>query len=172
MKKILIIFFFFIFKSNFAIADLNIVFINMDEVISTSKAGSSIMRQLTDINKKNLSKFQKDTKMLKEKETKLISQKNILSDVDFQSNITKLKLEIKNYNDKRNKIRDDFNKLKIDSTNRLLKLINPIMVKYSNEKSISLILQKKDLIIGKTELDITSEIIKIINNNIDVFKIQ
>ena len=58
MKKILIIFFFFIFKSNFAIADLNIVFINMDEVISTSKAGSSIMRQLTDINKKNLSKFQ------------------------------------------------------------------------------------------------------------------
>ena len=110
--------------------------------------------------------------MLKEKETKLISQKNILSDVDFQSNINKLKLEIKNYNDNRNKIRDDFNKLKIDSTNRLLKLINPIMVKYSNEKSISLILQKKDLIIGKTELDITSEIIKIINNNIDVFKIQ
>ena len=172
MKKILIIFLFFIFKSNLAIAELNIVFINMNEVISTSKAGSSIMKQLKDIKTKNSSKFQKDAKTLKEKETKLISQKNILSDVDFQTNINKLKLEIKNYNDNRNKISDDFNKLKIDSTNRLLKLINPIIVKYSNEKSISLILQKKDLIIGKTELDITSEIIEIINNDISVFKIK
>ena len=143
MKKTLIIFLFFIFKFNLAIAGLNIVFINMDEVISTSKAGSSIMRQLKDINTKNSSKFQKDAKILKEKETKLISQRNILSDVDFQTNINKLKLEIKNYNDNRNKIGDDFNKLKIDSTNRLLKLINPIIVKYSNENSISLILQKK-----------------------------
>ena len=172
MKKVLIIYLFFIFKSNLAIAELNIVFINMNEVISTSKAGSSIMKQLKDIKTKNSSKFQKDAKMLKEKEAKLISQRNILSDVDFQTNINKLKLEIKNYNDNRNKIGDDFNKLKIDSTNRLLKLINPIIVKYSNENSISLILQKKDLIIGKTELDITSEIIEIINTDISVFKIQ
>ena len=62
--------------------------------------------------------------------------------------------------------------LKIDSTKKLLKLINPILVNYSNEKSISLILNKKNLVIGKTEFDITDEIIKIINNEIKKFKIQ
>ena len=95
-----------------------------------------------------------------------------MSEVDFQSNINKLKLEIKNYNDNRDKINNDFNKLRIDSTNKLLKLINPILVSYSNDKSISLILKKRDLVIGKTELDITDEIILIINKDINQFKIQ
>ncbi len=172
MKKILIIFFICFFQSNFAIADLNMAFIDMDVVISTSKTGSSIMKQLNDVNTKNSNKFKKEAQILKEKETKLISQKNILSEVDFQSKVNNLKSEIKNYNDNRNKINNDYSKLKIDSTNRLLKLINPILIKYSNDKSISLILQKKDLIIGKTELDITNEIIKIINTDIADFKIK
>ena len=67
---------------------------------------------------------------------------------------------------------EKFNKLKVENTNNLLKLINPILAKYSTENEISIILQKKDLIIGKTELDITDEIIKIINNEIKEFKIK
>ena len=42
----------------------------------------------------------------------------------------------------------------------------------SNEKSISIILQKKDLIMGKKELDITGEVIKIVNSEIKEFKIK
>ena len=67
---------------------------------------------------------------------------------------------------------EKFNKLKVENTNNLLKLINPILTKYSIENEISIILQKKDLIIGKTELDITDEIIKTIDNEIKEFKIK
>ena len=63
-------------------------------------------------------------------------------------------------------------KLKVENTNKLLKLINPILAKYSTNNEISIILQKKDLIIGKTELDITDEIIKVINNEVKEFKIK
>jgi outer membrane protein len=62
--------------------------------------------------------------------------------------------------------------LQVDNTNKLLQLINPIIVKFSNDKEISIILQKKDLIIGKSQLDITDEIIKIINDNIKEFKVK
>ena len=172
MKKVVIIFFIYFFQINFVIANTSIAFIDMDKVISLSKPGSSIMSQLNTLSSQNSKKFESEAKKIKEQETKLISQKNILSEVDFQSNINKLKLEIKNYNDNRDKINNDFNKLRIDSTNKLLKLINPILVSYSNDKSISLILKKKDLVIGKTELDITDEIIKIINKDINQFKIQ
>ena len=51
-------------------------------------------------------------------------------------------------------------------------MINSILIKYSNEKSISIILQKKDLVIGKNELDITDEIIKIVNTDVGEFKIK
>tara|TARA_B110000037_G_C16973629_1_gene446076 strand:+ start:214 stop:732 length:519 start_codon:yes stop_codon:yes gene_type:complete len=172
MKRTFIIFFIFFFHLNFLNANTNIAFIDFNKVMLTSKPGSSIVSQLNDISSKNKNKFESDAKTIKEQETKLISQKNILSEDDFQIKLNKLKLEIKNFNDNRNKINNNFNKLKIETTNKLLKLINPILVDYSNKKSISLIFQKKDLVIGKTEFDITDEVIKIINNDVKEFRIQ
>ena len=173
MKILLsLILFIFLFFSNQAFSEQNIAFIDMDRVISTSKSGSSILKQLTDLNNKNLKFLKDEEKKFKEKETKLISQKNIISEDDFKSKVNELKSEIKNYNQKRNKMLTDFNKLKIDNTNNLLKLINPIIVKFSNDNEISIILQKKDLVVAKTELDITDEVIKAINTNIKQFKIK
>jgi Skp family chaperone for outer membrane proteins len=163
---------FFIFFTNQAFSQQNIAFIDMDKVISISKPGSSLLKQLTDLNRKNLKFLKDEEKKFKEKETKLISQKNIISEDDFKSKVNELKSEIKNYNQKRNKMLTDFNKLKIDNTNNLLKLINPIIVKFSNDNEISIILQKKDLVVAKTELDITDEVIKTINTNIKQFKIK
>ena len=60
----------------------------------------------------------------------------------------------------------------LTKTLKILKLINPILVEFSEDNSISFILQKKNLIIGKTELDITEKIIKIVNKKIPEFKIQ
>ena len=157
---------------NQAFSEQKIAFIDMDKVISTSKSGSSILKQLTDLNNKN-SKFLKDEKKkFQEKETKLIAQKNILSEADFKNKLNELKSEIKNYNQNRNKMLADFNKLKIDNTNSLLRLINPILIKFSNDKDIAIILQKKDLVVAKTQLDITDEVIKIINLEIKEFKIK
>ncbi|MDC0451840.1 OmpH family outer membrane protein [Candidatus Pelagibacter sp.] len=166
------IFVIFLLFTNQAFSEQKIVFINMDTVMSTSKSGISILKQLTDLKNKNSKFLKKEEKKFKEKETKLISQKNILSEVDFQKKIFELKAEIKNYNQNRNKMIEDFNKLKINNTNNLLKLINPILTNFSNEKGISIILQKKNLVVAKTELDITEEIIKIINTEVKEFKIK
>ena len=144
----------------------------MDKVISTSNSGASIFKQLADLNNKNLKFLKSEEKRFKEKEIKLISQKNIISETDFKNKINELKSEIKEYNQNRTKMIKDFNKLKVDNTNNLLKLINPILVKFSNDKDISIILQKKDLVIAKKELEITDEIIKIVNKNVKEFKIR
>jgi len=162
----------FLLFINTANSEQNIAFIDMDRVISTSKAGSSILKQLTNINKKNMIFLTNEEKKFKESEAKLISQKNIISETDLQTKIDNLKSKINIYNKNRTKMIEDFNKLKVENTNKLLTLINPILVRFSNEKKFSIILQKKDLIIGKTELDITDAIIKIINNEIKEFKIK
>ena len=144
----------------------------MDKVISTSNSGISILKQLNDLKNKNSKFLKKEEKKFKEKEKKLISQKKILSEVDFKKKIDELKAEFKNYNQNRNKMIEDFNKLKVENTNNLLKLINPILIDFSNEKKISIILQKKDLVVAKIELDITDEIIQIINTEVKEFKIK
>jgi|TARA_B110000090_G_scaffold97712_1_gene110001 Skp family chaperone for outer membrane proteins len=173
MKYFLLsIFSLFLFFANTVNSEQNIAFIDMDRVISKSNSGSSILNQLNDINNKNLIFLKKEEKKFKEKEAKLISQKNIISETDFKTKVNTLKVEIDKYNQNRNKIITEFQKLKVDNTNKLLKLINPILIKFSNEKKISILLQKKDLIIGKTELDITEEVIKIINTEVKEFKIK
>ena len=164
--------FIFIIFFNKVNAEQKIAFLNMDQTISKSNAGASILKQLNKFNDKNLSLLNKIEKNIKEKETKLISQKNIISESEFINKVELLKKEINEHNQNRNKLISKFNKLKIENTNKLLKLINPILVKYSNDNEISFILQKKDLIIGKIEFDITDDILKIINNDIKEFNIN
>jgi len=90
-SSILVIFLLF---TNQAFSEQKIAFIDMDKVISTSKSGSSILKQLTDLNKKNLKFLKDEEKKFKEKETKLISQKNIISETKtlYQKLILKIKL--------------------------------------------------------------------------------
>jgi len=172
MRLFLPLFLFFLIISNPVISEQKIVFVDMDKLVSVSKPGSSIFNQLNDINKKNLDFLKEEEKRFKEKEKKLIAQKNIISENDYKNKINELKSEINNYNQNRNEKIKKFNKLKVENTNNLLKLISPILAKYSSENEISIILQKKDLIVGKTELDITDEVITIINNEIKEFKIK
>ena len=172
MRFFLLLFLFFVNISSPVMSEQKIVFVDMDRLVSISKPGSSIFDQLKDINNKNLSFLKKEEKKFKEKEKKLIAQKNIISETDFQNKVDELKSEIKSYNQDRNKMIEEYNKLKIENTNNLLKQINPILTKYSTDNKISIILQKKDLIIGKKELDITDKIITIINDEIKEFKIK
>ena len=172
MKKLFIIFFIFLIQSNFAIANTKVAFVDLEKIINTSKPGSSMLKQLKETNNQILNNFKKEEKDLNNKETKIISQKNILAKEEFETNVSKLRIEIKEYNQNRKEIINNFNKLKMDSTNKFLKMINPILTKYSDEQSISILLHKKDLLMGKTELDITDAIIKIINSEINEFKIN
>ena len=172
MRYFLSLFIIFLIFSVSVNAEQKIVFVDMDKLISVSKPGSSIFNQLKNINKKNLDFLKEEEKKFKEKEKKLIAQKNIISENDYKNKINELKSEINIYNQNRNEKIKKFNKLKVENTNNLLKLISPILAKYSTENEISIILQKKDLIIGKTELDITDEVITIINNEIKEFKIK
>ena len=172
MKYFLSIFSLFIIFSSPVSSEQKIVFVDMDRVVSSSKAGSSIFEQLKNINDKNITFLKKEEKKFKEEEKKLVSQKNIISEKNFQINVDKLKSEINIYTQNRKKMIEEFNKLKNVSTNQFLKKINPILTQFSNENEISIILQKKDLLIGKTELDITDKIITIIDNEIKEFKIK
>ena len=164
--------FIFVISLNSVNAEQKLVFLDMERVISTSSSGLSIINQLKDLSDKNLVLLNKQEKNFKEKETKLISQKNIISESEFVNKAEQLKKEINELNKSRNKIITDFNKLKIENTNKLLKMINPILIKFSSDNSISFILQKKDLIIGNSEFDITDEILKIVNNEVKIFKIK
>jgi len=161
-----------LFSFIFTSANSDISFIDMDKVLSSTKVGSSVIKQIIEIEKANSVEFKKKGKELKDKEAKIIAQKNILDSEEFNKKVSNLRSQINDYNLNRQKILKNINKKKIDNTKELLKLINPLLIKYSEDNSISIILQKKDIVVGKNNLDITNDVIEIIDKNISEFKIK
>ena len=143
MRYFLCIFTIFIFFLNPVSSEQKIVFVDIDKLVSVSKPGVLIFNQLKDINNKNLNFLKKEEIKFKEKEKKLLAQKNIISENDFKTKVDELKSEIKILNKNRNKMIKNFNKLKVENTNNLLKLINPILAKYAAKNEISIIFKKK-----------------------------
>ena len=97
--KIFFLIFHFIFLSFYQTgsANVSIVYIDMDNIMSTSIVGKSILRQLNDANNKAIQEFQQIEKDFKVQENKILSQKNILSEIEFDQKVTLLKSKIKEY---------------------------------------------------------------------------
>ena len=55
----------------------------------------------------------------------------------------------------------------MESSSKLLSIINPILSDYSKVNNISIILQKKNVVLAKTDLNITNKVIDILNSKIE-----
>ena len=156
---------FFFFNFNLLKADELISYVDMDLLMNSSEAGKSISSQLTAIHKKTTSEFKKIEEELKKEETDLIKQKNVISNEEFEKKLSLLRNKASDYQKQRKKSSASINEKRMNATSELINLIQPILAEYANNNSISIIFQKKNIIIGKTELDITEDILEILNEN-------
>ena len=174
MKKIVIVLTVII---NFFIVDnlqaeIKISYLDLDKVVSTSLAGKSINDQFITLQKNNQKKFKTIEDKLFEKEKSIISQKNVLEKSEYEKKVLSFKQEVQDHNVKKSNLIKELNTKRLKATTRLLDNLNPILSDYSNEQSISLVIQKKNIIIGKTELDITEEILKLLNKKVKKINIK
>ena len=164
--KIFIISYLIFSISNFAFGETKVAFIDMQYIMNNSLAGQSIKKQLEDLHKKNLNNFKKKEDTLKKKEKEILSKKNILSKEEFEKEISSLRIEVKKYNNERNEKIGSLTKKRLDSMQEIIKTLSPILANYSKEKDISIIMDKKNIIVGKTELNLTNEILKLLDSKI------
>ena len=167
MKCIYNLVFITIFFFNFNLLKANelISYVDMEQLMNSSEAGKSITSQLTTIHKKTTSEFKKIEEELKKEETDLIKQKNVISNEEFEKKLSLLRNKASDYQKQRKKSIVSINEKRMKATSELVNLIQPILAEYANNNSISIIFQKKNIVIGKTELDITEDILKILNEN-------
>ena len=168
MNKIIriIFFLFFILLHNTHAYSKNIiVFLDVEYAINNSNIGKKVLNNLNKINIEENKKLKIIEESLKKKENEIKNVKNIISEEEFETKVNQFKKEIKEYNVKKDKIKKDLIKNKNEQLNDLFKKINPLIIKYMDDNSIELILSKKNIYLGKIELDITEVILKLINEN-------
>ena len=165
--KVLLLIFFFIFFSKVSISQENkTVYLDLNSIMANSIAGKSINSQLEANHKKNISNFEKIEKELKKEEVEIISQKDAISKEEFEKKIMDLRDKANKYRKERNDNINNLNNQRLDATEKMISLIRPILSEYSEKNSISLIIQKRSIVIGKTALDITDDILKIVDEKI------
>ena len=166
MKKYLIIIFFIfnIFTFN---AYSKIAYIDIKIILNKSNVGKSLNSHLKSLNSEYSKKYSKIEKELLEKEKTLLAQKNIIEKNEFNKKIRNLSDEINKYKNDKKLSTDKLNKIKIENTKEILKILNPIITKYVENNDISLVLKKTNIIVGKKDLDITEKIIKLLNGEIN-----
>tara|TARA_B110000014_G_C19938093_1_gene485344 strand:+ start:124 stop:546 length:423 start_codon:yes stop_codon:yes gene_type:complete len=140
--------------------------------MNKSKAGIDIIEQLNKENKILLESFKNQEDEFKKKEATIINQKNILEKNELEKKVGSLRKEINLYNkDKIFKLKT-LEQKKTVAQSQLIDFINTIMIDYMDKNSISLILKKETLFVGKKELDITSKILLAIDNKIKKIDIK
>ena len=147
-----------------------IVYINMEKIMKQSKAGKHIIDKISKSNEKNINKFKKIEEDLKKQEQDLISKKNVISQNEFQTKLDNLKKKISEYRSKRQNIIQESTKKRVQASAEFSQKIKPILGDYAAKNNISIIVQKKNIIMGKKELDITDDVLKIVDEKITKIK--
>ena len=142
IKYLTFIIAFFLLQNSNLLAE-KIVYLNMEKIMKTSKAGKSIILKINETNEKNLKKFKKIEEDLKKDEEDLIAKKNILSEEEFQKKFDLLKKKINDYKILRQNSIQDITTKRRNASSEFFKQINPILGKYASDNEISFILQKK-----------------------------
>ena len=150
---------FLLLISTHTFADQKIVVLDMKFVLNNSSAGKGAQDYLKKNFDNNQKKFLDMEKALKEEENDLLTKKTVLSREEYQKKADELRKKVIDYQSQRRLAMDKIATRRAESREILMKKLIPIVDTYIKENNISLVMDKKNMIGGSTEYDITKIII-------------
>ena len=153
-------------KLEIALANEKIAFIDLNFIMNNSVAGTSINTFINNLSKEKNNDFKVIESEIKKDESELISKKNIIEESIYNKKVNEIRIRINDYKLERQKFNKNLNQKKIKYNNLLLKKLNPIISNYVERNSISVVLPKKMIIIGKKDSDITNQILEVLDKSI------
>ena len=161
-----IIFFFLIIFSAESNTNIPVKYIDLNKVVNESIVGKQIKDLIINERKKFNKKHQDLEKKLEKNKNDILSKKNILKKEDFQKKVDEHQKNLSNYQLKKKQNLEKMNKKNLEFSRNFMIKIDKIILEYSRENSIDLLLKKDALIISNSSLDITNEILTEVNNKI------
>ena len=162
MKKIFIVLFFFL-NSNFGYAETKIAYLDVQFIMDNSKLGIKYKEELIKYQNKINTNVKKIENELKKKENEINNQKNVLNNDEINKKIMELNELLKNYQTQRKKFNQDLLNKKNSYSTKILKILNPLLTNYVENKNISILIEKKNVLVGVKTLDITNDILLILD---------
>ena len=165
MKKLLHIFFFLFFISSSDLnAEINIVYLDVQYIIDNSKLGIYYKNKLKIEQNKLQKTLNNNENKIKKMEKEINEQQNILKKDELDKKFIELRKLISNYQNTRKKNNTYILEEKKKYSGKILQVLNPLLTNYVDINKITLVIEKKNILVGIKTLDITDKILTILDN--------
>ena len=171
LLKFFVVTFFLIFNTH-TFADQKIVVLDMKYVLNNSKAGKGAQDFLKKTFNNNAKKYTDMEKALKKEETDLLAKRTILGKEEYTKKSDALRKKVIDYQSERRASLDRIATQRAKARETLMKKIEPIVDSYIKENDISIVIDKKNMIGGLTEYDITNIIVEKLDKELPSLKLQ
>jgi outer membrane protein len=155
-------FLFFSILSN-SYSDDKIKFIDLDSLLEKTNIGKKIIEDLNIANDNNLLLLKPKEEEIKNRQNEINTQKNIISKDELKIKIEEYQKQVSDFQNERQKLIADYNKQKQEKINNFFNQVTPIINEYMKEEDLSIIFDKKNIFIAKSDSNITADIVNIIN---------
>jgi len=149
-----------------------IAFVDLNFIFTSSNAGKKMNSEILNKDKKLKSDFDNFQKKLDKEKEKIIAQKNVTAKEEYEKKILQLEIQAKEYQSVISKKNTELIEYRNKARIQFLKEIQNLLAEYSKDNSLSVILKKESILIGKTNLDITNDILELYNKKIKKIEIQ
>ena len=172
MKKIyLLISLLTLFYTNFLNAEIPYI-VDFKYILNESDAGKKAQNFLKSKLNKGLDSLKSKEKKIQEEEKKIIQQKKLISPEEYKKKVSELRDKVKSLQKERGSVLRNLDKKRTKAKNELLKNLNPIIKEYMQEKKIRIVLDKKSLLLADENLDITNDIMSLLNKKLKSIKLN
>ena len=159
-----------IFQTNLS-ADVP-YYLDFKYILNQSDAGKKAQTYLKNKLDNGIKALQKKEKTIQEEERKIIQQKKVISAEEYKKKVTELRNKVASLQKERDSLLTDVSKQRSKAKSELLKNLNPIIKEYMKEKNIRMVLDKKSMLLADESLDITQDIVKILNGKLKSIKLN
>ena len=171
MKKIFLFVILSVFYFSSSFSD-NSYFIDFTSVLNTSKAGSDAQKKLKKEFENETKKFSAKEAEIKKEEKDIIAKKKLITKEEYLNKVNLLRKKVLDFQKNKQKVLSQIAKRRNDAKIELLKAVNPIVKKYMEDNNIRIVLDKQSVLMGDSSLEITSQIIAILNKELSSLKIN
>ena len=165
MKKKFLTLFFIFFLITPVNADVP-YYLDFKYVLNESVAGKKAQDFLKNKLEKGINDLKKQEKSIQDEEKKIIQQKKIIKPEEYKSKVEALRNKVSKLQAQRSKLLESTANQRNTARRELLKNLNPIIKDYTKEKGIRMVVDKKSLLLADQNLDITKDIIEILNKKL------
>jgi len=146
--------------------------IDLNYILSEAKAAKDAAKQIEEIAINIENEIKKSDEDIINEQNKLIESQAIMAPESFEKKREEYEKKVQNYNIERQQKLLSIDNLVNMSRGQVLEALRPILEEISNEKGITILLEKNTVLLNADGMDITEESLKRLNKELSSIKIS